>query len=287
MLWKQLDRLLGKIIDWVISQILKKPKLLKKLAMTLLIIILSITISFGCIFIIMKLQKYYPSIQLEKKQNEIYTKMKSFSNSCHTQNCVGVLKFHNGVYVKFKKIYCRDDDNSIVRDITQEGMAESNFYHINNQYQINKDNKDIATLIKHQIWGIGDFLGIVPEPQIKDDVCNEWRMKLLLSKEQTKFNISTKMYEDNLLEADYQISFFTNTIFPNLNTKCNPQYDSVYKSSSYKELWFYNAYPFVIWGSFAELDKCDQARNRASIKGKLENFGKEFAENYDNMHLEF
>lgn len=222
--------------------------------------------------------KHFTKAHAIRNFQAIIEKQKSLVDDCKTQNCLGIAEIETKG-IRFAQIWCKDSANSELKELTH---IKGHWY--SNEYIKQIDKQGDLYGILH-ILPTNEIIGIIPQIFKRGDRC-EYDMYVAHTEKQYYLSSNPRLMEGegNLLQSNIKIPFFTEQVFPNLNTKCNPKYNSLYAETDFKIIWItHYEMQYFLWWSFADEGKCHNMATRQDIFVAIQDLSNKLGENYTKI----
>lgn len=238
----------------------------------------------GCIVIFaiaitLTAKKHYIKAQAVRYFQSIIENQKNLVEKCATQNCLGIAEIEsNGL--RFIQIWCKDSPKSEPFELT----------HIKNHWYSNENVKVVNQ--KNDLFGAlhllknNEIIGVAPLINKVGGAC-DYSMYIVHKPNQINFAYNPQSFlgDGNFQKSRVLIPFFTEQVFPNLNTKCSPKYNALYSETDFSVIWLtHYDMKYFIWWSFKEEGKCQDMVTRQDIFIAIQNLSNKLGENYTKIN---
>ena len=258
-------------------------KMLVKNKLYLLCIIMGCSSTMAMLYYNTSVKRKYVTLSTILTFQDVTTQQKKYVQRCNTQNCLGIGQvetmpyygkswFHKKKYgVRFAQIWCKDKAGGEVFELTH---IPNHWYSNQHLRSISKKN-DLYSLL--ELVDTNEIMGVEPMIAQNGDKCY-YDMFLLKQKHEKEILYTGKEVFDRI---NIKVPFFTEQVFPNLNTQCNPRYSALYSETAFTKTWLthYNKQYFV-WWSFAKEGTCDGMQTQEDIFLAIQDLSTTLGNNY-------
>jgi len=242
--------------------------------------IIVFTICLGVFYFIVYIYHFYSTYTARAKMQEAFQMQQKLVASCETQNCFGIGVFEEKS-LRFIQVWCKDKVGAVPYEITH---IPFHWYSAQSLKKINNSASDLWYLLDKM--PTNEPLGIMSHIYKDGNHC-EYNTSIAHHNTQKIFQTSqSKVFDGEWVKTPYNVPFFVQDVLPNLNTKCNPNYNSIYAETDFKITWIMqNNKQFFLWWSFNEEGKCSQNIARNDIFNAMSGISTQLNASYDKINI--
>jgi len=272
------------ILKWLLDKfgmsiIMFLFKLIKRFAACLLCGIIGGGFVVCVLMILIYSYNHYTKAHAVQSFQNIIAKQRSLVKNCKTQNCFGIAEIEEEG-IRFVQIWCKDTPTSTPYELTH---IKEHWYSSEYIKPIN-NNGDLYGIL--HLLPTNEIIGVIPQIIKIGDRC-EYDMYIAHTAMQPYLSHNPIQIEGdgNFFKSKHSISFFTEQVFPNLNTRCSPRHNALYAETDFKIIWLtHYKMEYFLWWSFAEEGKCEGMVTRQDIFIAIQDLSNKLGENYTKIN---